>query len=69
MNEQWYGHHLLLVPLIAWKSWTSKLGQFDRVITWDAGTQLFVDSSSGQRKWVPTAEDVQWAVFRLSKDA
>ena len=69
VKEYWFGCHLLLVPSIPWKPWTSKLGRFERVIVWDAFTPLFVDSSTGQRKWLPMVEDVQWAVLRLTKDA
>ena len=69
IKESWFGAHLLLVPLIPWKPWMPKLSRFERVIVWDAVAPLLVDSSSGRRKWLPTQEDVQWAVFRLIKDA
>ena len=69
MKENWFGCHLLLVPLIPWKPWMTKLGRFERAMVWGALAPLFVDSSTGQREWVPMAEDAQWAVFRLTKDA
>ena len=69
IKENWFGAHLLLVPLIPWKPWLSKLSRFERVIVWGAVVPLFVDSSSGHREWLQTPEDVQWAVFRLTKEA
>ena len=47
----------------------SKLGRFARVIVWGAVAPLFVDSSTGQRKWLPVVKDAQWAVLRLTEDA
>ena len=69
VKENWFGCHILLVPLLPWKPWVPKLSGFERVITWDANAPLFVDSSTGHREWLPSPEDVQWAVFRLTKDA
>ena len=69
MKETRFGCHLLLVPLFPWKPWMPKLGRFERVLVWDSFTPLFADRSSGHRQWVPMVEDVQWAVFRLIKDA
>ena len=68
LKENWFGTHLLLAPLIPWKPWVPKLSRFERVITWDANVPLFVDST-GQREWLQAPEDVQWAVFRLTKNA
>ena len=28
MKETWFGCHLLLAPLLPWKPWMPKLGQF-----------------------------------------
>ena len=69
MKENWFGCHLLLVPLIPWKPWMPKLSRFERVIVWDTAAPLFIDGSSGHWQRLPVAEDVQWAVFRLIKDA
>ena len=69
LREDWAGRHLLLVPLVPWKQWIPKLSLFERVMVWDAFTSLFVDSSSGRRCVVPMVEDVQWAVYRLIKNA
>ena len=46
-KENWFGCHLVLVPLIPWKPWMSKLCRFERVIVWGAFTPLLVDSSTG----------------------
>ena len=69
VKENWFGCHLLLAPLIPWRPWMSKLGRFERVIVWDAFAPLFVDSSTGKRKWLPMVEDAQWIALRLTKDA
>ena len=69
VKGNWFGCHLLPAPLIPWKPWMSELGRIERVIVWGAFTPLFVDSSTGQRKWLPMVEDVQWSVLRLTKDA
>ena len=69
VKENWFGCHILLVPLLPWKPWVPKLSRFERVITWDADVPLFVDSSTGHREWLQAPEDVQWAVFRLTKNA
>ena len=69
IKENWFGTHLLLVPLIPWKPWMPKLSRFERVIAWGSSIPLFVDSSSGHREWLQSPEDVKWAVFRLSKNA
>ena len=69
MREEWRGTHLVLAPLAPWKRWLPKLARFERVLVWNAGTQMFADCSSGRRLWVPAVGDVRWAVFRITKDA
>ena len=69
IKEAWFGCRLLLVLLFPWKPWVTEWSQFERVLVWGSFTPLYTDSSSGHRHWVPMAEDAQWAVFRLIKDA
>ena len=69
LKEDWSGSHILLVPMLPWKPWIPKLSRFERVLTWDAGVPLFVDSSTGRRERLASPEFAQWAVFRLTKDA
>ena len=59
----------MLAPLAPWKHWLPELARFERVLVWNAGTQLFADCGSGKRLWVPMVEDARWAVFRIAKDA
>ena len=69
MREAWVGSHLALLPLLPWKAWFPKLPLYERVVEWRSDAQLFADSSSGHREWIPVAEEVRWAVFRLTKNA
>ena len=69
MREEWRGTHLVLAPLAPWKHWLPKLARFERVLVWNAGTQLFADCRSGKRLWVPMVEDARWAVSRIAMDA
>ena len=68
-REEWEGTHLVLAPLIPWKHCLPKLARFERALVWNADTQLFADSSLGERVRVPMMEEIRWAVFRLTKDA
>ena len=69
MREAWRGTHLVMLPLLPWKTWFPKLSLFARELEWSADTQLFADSSSGHRAWVPVVDDIRWAVFSLTKSA
>ena len=69
MREDWRGTHLVLLPLLPWKPRFPKLSQFAQEIQWGADTQLFADSISGHRVWVPVVDEVRWAFFRLTKSA
>ena len=69
MREDWRGTHLVLLPQLPWKPWFPKLPLYERVLEWNPDAQLFADSSTGQRKWVPVVDEIRWAVFRLAKNA
>ena len=69
MRENWYGAHLVLLPLLPWKPWYPKLSLLRRETEWGTNVQLFADSSSGHRSWIPMGEDIHWAIFSLTKNA
>ena len=69
MREDWIGSRLVRLPLLPWKPWFPRLPLYERAAEWSSGAQLFADSSSGHREWVPVVEEVRWAVFRLTKNA
>ena len=69
MREAWVGSHLVLLPLLPWQPWFPRLSLYERVVEWSSDAQLFADSSSGHREWIPVVEEVRWAVFRLTKNA
>ena len=69
MREDWSGTHLALPPHLPRKPWFPRLPVYERVLEWNPDARLFADSSTGQRKWVPVADEIRWAVFRLTKNA
>ena len=69
MREDWSGAHLVLLPQLPWKPWFPGLPLYNRVMEWSPDAQLFADSSSGERKWVPVVGEIRWAVFCLARNA
>ena len=69
MSEDWFGAHLRLIPLFPWKNWSCKLAPCERVLSWPAGTSLFVGRIPGKPLEVPNVENARRAVFRLMGSA
>ena len=69
MKEDCYGSHLRLFPLFPWKHWSGKLAPFEQVLSWPAGTSLFVGWGAGNPLKVPNSETAYWAVLRIIKCA
>ena len=69
MREDWRGTHSALLPLLPWEPWCPKLPLLSREMEWGTDVQLFADSISGHRSWIPSGEDINWAIFSLTKNA
>ena len=69
MRGERFGAHLALHPQIPWKPRFPRLSQYERALGWNSDAHLFANSSTGHRTWVPTVEEIRWAVFCLTKNA